>query len=213
MGTLYNVLFEFELAFLVEHQQQRFFLQHTHTHTHAQPTMSKEWIQQRMALLRKQAGFAFHQDLAISILLCLMSGRDKHLVLTAAPHRLQEVAQMATMVSGCASSNIHIDLRPRISYHDLCLDSLRPTSYVKSSRHLLIWYIRYSLPRLKITWMLPLSIGTAAIIAFMATRYIHPTRVLLRSTIVLIVKHNPCSITTIHLHYHRFLVSSAIEAM
>lgn len=61
--------------------------------------MSKEWIQQRMALLRKQAGFAFHQDLAISILLCLMSGRDKHLVLTAAPHRLQEVAQMASMVS------------------------------------------------------------------------------------------------------------------
>lgn len=90
---LYNVLFEFELSFLVDPTTALL------PATQQQPTMSKEWIQQRMALLRKQAGFAFHQDLAISILLCLMSGRDKHLVLTAAPHRLQEVAQMATMVS------------------------------------------------------------------------------------------------------------------
>ena len=59
---------------------------------------SKEWIQQRLAILRKQAGFAFHNDLFISILLCLISGRDKHLILTAAPHRLPEVSQMATLV-------------------------------------------------------------------------------------------------------------------
>lgn len=93
---LYDVLIEPWISLVLpfwSNQQQRFFLQQTHF------TMSKEWIQQRMALLRKQAGFAFHQDLAISILLCLMSGRDKHLVLTAAPHRLQEVAQMASMVS------------------------------------------------------------------------------------------------------------------
>ena len=59
---------------------------------------SKESIQQRLAILRKQAGFAFHNDLFISILLCLISGRDKHLILTAAPHRLPEVSQMATLV-------------------------------------------------------------------------------------------------------------------
>ena len=62
----------------------------------SQPT--KESIQQRLAILKKQAGFAFHNDLFISILLCLISGRDKHLILTAAPHRLPEVSQMATLV-------------------------------------------------------------------------------------------------------------------
>ncbi|KAI8148714.1 hypothetical protein BJV82DRAFT_195958 [Fennellomyces sp. T-0311] len=62
---------------------------------------SKEWVQQRLAILRKQAGFAFNNDLFISILLCLISGRDKHLILTAAPHRLSEVAQMATLICRC----------------------------------------------------------------------------------------------------------------
>ncbi|KAI9318411.1 hypothetical protein BX666DRAFT_1876637 [Dichotomocladium elegans] len=61
--------------------------------------MSKEWIHQRMNLLRKQAGFAFNQDLVISILLCLMSGRDKHLILTASPQRLPEVAHMAALIT------------------------------------------------------------------------------------------------------------------
>ena len=96
----------FELAFLVEPT--------TALLPATQLIMSKEWIQQRMALLRKQAGFAFHQDLAISILLCLMSGRDKHLVLTAAPHRLQEVAQMATMVSGVFLVFIHFHLHYKL---------------------------------------------------------------------------------------------------
>ncbi|RCH95891.1 hypothetical protein CU098_011644, partial [Rhizopus stolonifer] len=59
----------------------------------------KEWIKTRMAILRKQAGFSFNQDLFISILLCLMSERDKHLVLTAPPERLTEVSHMATLIS------------------------------------------------------------------------------------------------------------------
>lgn len=59
---------------------------------------SKEWIKTRMAILKKQAGFAFNQDLFISILLCLISGRDKHLILTAPPNRLGEVTQMASQV-------------------------------------------------------------------------------------------------------------------
>ncbi|KAG2233802.1 hypothetical protein BDF21DRAFT_432563 [Thamnidium elegans] len=60
---------------------------------------SKEWIKTRMAILKKQAGFAFNQDLFISILLCLISGRDKHLILTAPPNRLGEVTQMASQIS------------------------------------------------------------------------------------------------------------------
>jgi hypothetical protein len=59
---------------------------------------SKEWIKTRMAILKKQSGFAFNQDLFISILLCLISGRDKHLILTAPPNRLSEVTQMASQV-------------------------------------------------------------------------------------------------------------------
>lgn len=59
---------------------------------------SKEWIKTRMAVLKKQAGFAFNQDLFISILLCLISGRDKHLILTAPSDRLAEVTQMASQV-------------------------------------------------------------------------------------------------------------------
>ncbi|CDH60323.1 predicted protein [Lichtheimia corymbifera JMRC:FSU:9682] len=154
-ATLYNVLFEFELAFLVEPTTALL------PATQQQPTMSKEWIQQRMALLRKQAGFAFHQDLAISILLCLMSGRDKHLVLTAAPHRLQEVAQMATMLSrslfGFSTANVvcqeqqtpsdlihslfaatledYMDVASehRHSYHRIYGDSLHPSDSGPSS--------------------------------------------------------------------------------
>lgn len=60
---------------------------------------SKEWIKTRMAVLKKQAGFAFNQDLFISILLCFISGRDKHLILTAPPDRLAEVTQMASQVT------------------------------------------------------------------------------------------------------------------
>jgi hypothetical protein len=59
---------------------------------------SKEWIKTRMATLKKQTGIAFNQDLFISILLCLISGRDKHLVLTAPQNRLSEVSQMAIQV-------------------------------------------------------------------------------------------------------------------
>lgn len=62
---------------------------------------SKEWIKTRMAFLKKQAGFSFNQDLFISILLCLISGRDKHLILTAPPNRLSEVTQMAAQISRC----------------------------------------------------------------------------------------------------------------
>lgn len=58
----------------------------------------KEWIKSRMAILKKQANFSFNQDLFISILLCLISGRDKHLILTAPPDRLSEVSQMAAQV-------------------------------------------------------------------------------------------------------------------
>lgn len=54
-----------------------------------------------MAFLKKQAGFSFNQDLFISILLCLISGRDKHLILTAPPNRLSEVTQMAAQISRC----------------------------------------------------------------------------------------------------------------
>jgi hypothetical protein len=61
----------------------------------------KEWIKTRMAVLKKQAGFNFNQDLFISILLCLISGRDKHLILTAPPDRLTEVTQMASQVIKC----------------------------------------------------------------------------------------------------------------
>ncbi|KAI8887156.1 hypothetical protein K501DRAFT_242865 [Backusella circina FSU 941] len=60
---------------------------------------SKEWIKTRMATLKKQTGIAFNQDLFISILLCLISGRDKHLVLTAPQNRLSEVSQMAIQIS------------------------------------------------------------------------------------------------------------------
>ncbi|KAI8643382.1 hypothetical protein BD408DRAFT_364828 [Parasitella parasitica] len=59
---------------------------------------SKEWIKTRMAILRRQANFSFNQDLFISILLCLVSGRDKHLILTAPPERLTEVTQMASQI-------------------------------------------------------------------------------------------------------------------
>jgi len=55
---------------------------------------SKEWIKTRMGILRKQA----NQDLFISILLCLISGKDKHLILTAPPEKLAEVTQMASQV-------------------------------------------------------------------------------------------------------------------
>jgi hypothetical protein len=51
-----------------------------------------------MAILRKQANFSFNQDLFISILLCLISGKDKHLILTAPSERLTEVTQMASQV-------------------------------------------------------------------------------------------------------------------
>ncbi|KAI8330559.1 hypothetical protein BD560DRAFT_429159 [Blakeslea trispora] len=57
----------------------------------------REWIKTRMAILKRQAGFSFNQDLFISILLCLISGKDKHLILTAPPDRLAEVNQMATL--------------------------------------------------------------------------------------------------------------------
>lgn len=59
---------------------------------------SKEWIKTRMGILRKQANFSFNQDLFISILLCLISGKDKHLILTAPPEKLAEVTQMASQV-------------------------------------------------------------------------------------------------------------------
>ncbi|OBZ90053.1 Uncharacterized protein YeaC [Choanephora cucurbitarum] len=59
----------------------------------------REWIKTRMAILKRQAGFSFNQDLFISILLCLISGKDKHLILTAPPDRLAEVSQMATLIS------------------------------------------------------------------------------------------------------------------
>ncbi|KAG2195593.1 hypothetical protein INT46_011839 [Mucor plumbeus] len=62
---------------------------------------SKEWIKTRMAILRKQANFSFNQDLFISILLCLISGKDKHLILTAPSERLTEVTQMASQISRC----------------------------------------------------------------------------------------------------------------
>ncbi|KAG0168828.1 hypothetical protein DFQ28_004206 [Apophysomyces sp. BC1034] len=62
---------------------------------------SKEWIKQRMTALKKQAGFAFNQDLFISILLCLASGRDKHLILTAPLHCIAEVAHMASQICRC----------------------------------------------------------------------------------------------------------------
>jgi hypothetical protein len=59
---------------------------------------SKEWIKSRMNALKKQAGFAFNQDVFISILLCLISGRDKHLLLTAPPGRLKEVTHLTSQV-------------------------------------------------------------------------------------------------------------------
>ncbi|CAO0796704.1 unnamed protein product [Mucor circinelloides] len=62
---------------------------------------SKEWIKTRMGILRKQANFSFNQDLFISILLCLISGKDKHLILTAPPEKLAEVTQMASQISRC----------------------------------------------------------------------------------------------------------------
>ncbi|KAI8343262.1 hypothetical protein BC941DRAFT_410887 [Chlamydoabsidia padenii] len=62
---------------------------------------SRDWIKQRMAVLRKKAGMAFNQDVFISILLCLVSGKNKHLILTAPSHRLHLVAQMATEICRC----------------------------------------------------------------------------------------------------------------
>ncbi|KAL4209905.1 hypothetical protein CU097_003991 [Rhizopus azygosporus] len=62
---------------------------------------SKEWIKSRMNTLKKQAGFAFNQDVFISVLLCLVSGRDKHLILTAPPGRLKEVTQLASQICRC----------------------------------------------------------------------------------------------------------------
>ncbi|KAI9033855.1 hypothetical protein CLU79DRAFT_830219 [Phycomyces nitens] len=62
---------------------------------------SKEWIKQRMTLLKRQTGFSFSHDLFISVLLCLMSGRDKHAILTTPSHRLPEVAHMATQICRC----------------------------------------------------------------------------------------------------------------
>lgn len=59
---------------------------------------SKAWIQQRMSLLKKQGGFAFNQDLFISILLCLVSGKDRHIIFTAPSQHLPELSQMATLV-------------------------------------------------------------------------------------------------------------------
>ncbi|CEG84748.1 hypothetical protein RMATCC62417_18506 [Rhizopus microsporus] len=59
---------------------------------------SKEWIKSRMNTLKKQAGFAFNEDVFISVLLCLVSGRDKHLILTAPQGRLKEVTQLASQV-------------------------------------------------------------------------------------------------------------------
>ncbi|CAO3674939.1 unnamed protein product [Rhizopus stolonifer] len=62
---------------------------------------SKEWIKSRMNLLKKQAGFAFDHDVFISILLCLISGKDKHLLLTAPPGRLKEVTHLAIQICKC----------------------------------------------------------------------------------------------------------------
>ncbi|ORZ26081.1 hypothetical protein BCR42DRAFT_19442 [Absidia repens] len=62
---------------------------------------SREWIKQRMAILRKKSGFGFNQDVFISILLCLVSGKGKHLILTAPSNRLPMVAQMATEICRC----------------------------------------------------------------------------------------------------------------
>ncbi|PHZ15476.1 uncharacterized protein RHIMIDRAFT_248639 [Rhizopus microsporus ATCC 52813] len=62
---------------------------------------SKEWIKSRMNTLKKQAGFAFNEDVFISVLLCLVSGRDKHLILTAPPGRLKEVTQLASQICRC----------------------------------------------------------------------------------------------------------------
>ncbi|KAG1054347.1 hypothetical protein G6F46_002808 [Rhizopus delemar] len=62
---------------------------------------SKEWIKSRMNALKKQAGFAFNQDVFISILLCLISGRDKHLLLTAPPGRLKEVTHLTSQICKC----------------------------------------------------------------------------------------------------------------
>ncbi|KAF7721929.1 hypothetical protein EC973_003917 [Apophysomyces ossiformis] len=62
---------------------------------------SKEWIKQRMTALKKQAGFSFNQDLFISILLCLASGKDKHLILTAPPQCIPELAHMASQICRC----------------------------------------------------------------------------------------------------------------
>lgn len=59
---------------------------------------SKAWIQQRMSLLKKQGGFAFNQDLFISILLCLVSGKDRHIIFTAPSQHLPALSQMATLV-------------------------------------------------------------------------------------------------------------------
>ncbi|KAI9274215.1 hypothetical protein BY458DRAFT_489277 [Sporodiniella umbellata] len=59
---------------------------------------SKEWIKSRMNVLKKQAGFAFDHDLFISILLCLISGKDKHLLLTAPPGRIKEVSHLTLQI-------------------------------------------------------------------------------------------------------------------
>ncbi|KAI7857461.1 hypothetical protein BDC45DRAFT_33768 [Circinella umbellata] len=103
----------------------------------SQPT--KESIQQRLAILKKQAGFAFHNDLFISILLCLISGRDKHLILTAAPHRLPEVSQMATLICRClfgfSTANVicHQNQNPSDLVHSLF--AATRDEYTESTEH------------------------------------------------------------------------------
>ncbi|KAG2227856.1 hypothetical protein INT45_002094, partial [Circinella minor] len=103
----------------------------------SQPT--KESIQQRLAILKKQAGFAFHNDLFISILLCLISGRDKHLILTAATHRLPEVSQMATLICRClfgfSTANVicHQNQNPSDLVHSLF--AATRDEYTESTEH------------------------------------------------------------------------------
>ncbi|KAG1175297.1 hypothetical protein G6F70_000873 [Rhizopus microsporus] len=101
---------------------------------------SKEWIKSRMNTLKKQAGFAFNQDVFISVLLCLVSGRDKHLILTAPPGRLKEVTQclfgLTTAQFQCHEAQAQNELVDILfSSKDENNDSFyKPSSFQKASR-------------------------------------------------------------------------------
>ncbi|CAO3636540.1 unnamed protein product [Cunninghamella blakesleeana] len=90
---------------------------------------SRRWIKQRMTMLRKQAAINFHHDIFISILLCLISGKHKHLVLIAPVQHIPQVAQMATEICrslfGFTTANINCQSNPSVTsfIHDLFISA------------------------------------------------------------------------------------------